>query len=71
MPEVGDRLVAEIFQRVEVLADQPDIGRIVPEFAQPFLRDLAFPGGRIGIYVSSKAQKEITPAIGRWLSERS
>jgi plasmid stabilization system protein ParE len=34
VPEVGDRLVAEIFQRVEVLADHPDIGRIVPEFDQ-------------------------------------
>jgi len=33
--------------------------------------ELAFPGGHIGIYVSSKAQKEVTPAIGRWLSERS
>jgi plasmid stabilization system protein ParE len=30
VPEVGDRLVAEIFQRTELLADHPDIGRIVP-----------------------------------------
>lgn len=47
VPEVGDRLVAEIFQRVEVLADQPDIGRIVPEFGQPFLRELTHPPVRI------------------------
>lgn len=33
--------------------------------------ELAFPGGHIGIYVSGKAQKEVTPAIGRWLNERS
>jgi polyhydroxyalkanoate synthase len=33
--------------------------------------ELAFPGGHIGIYVSGKAQKEVTPAIGQWLSERS
>ena len=32
VPEVGDRLVAEIFQRVDVLADHPGIARIVPEF---------------------------------------
>ncbi|TVQ91252.1 MAG: class III poly(R)-hydroxyalkanoic acid synthase subunit PhaC [Chromatiaceae bacterium] len=32
--------------------------------------ELAFPGGHIGIYVSGKAQKEVTPAIGRWLNER-
>ncbi len=33
--------------------------------------ELAFPGGHIGIYVSGKAQKEVTPAIGKWLNERS
>ncbi len=33
--------------------------------------ELAFPGGHIGIYVSGRAQKEVTPAIGDWLSERS
>ena len=32
--------------------------------------ELAFPGGHIGIYVSGKAQKEVTPAIGNWLNER-
>ncbi len=33
--------------------------------------ELAFPGGHIGIYVSGKAQKEVTPAIGKWLNERN
>lgn len=33
--------------------------------------ELEFPGGHIGIYVSSKAQKMIPPSVGRWLSERS
>ncbi|MGB8146574.1 MAG: class III poly(R)-hydroxyalkanoic acid synthase subunit PhaC, partial [Chromatiaceae bacterium] len=33
--------------------------------------ELSFPGGHIGIYVSGKAQKEVTPAIGGWLNERS
>jgi polyhydroxyalkanoate synthase subunit PhaC len=33
--------------------------------------ELAFPGGHIGIYVSGKAQKHVTPAIGQWLNERS
>jgi len=32
--------------------------------------ELAFPGGHIGIYVSGKAQKEVTPAIGEWLNAR-
>jgi toxin ParE1/3/4 len=43
VPEVGDRLVAEIFQRIDALADHPDFGRIVPEFDQPFLRELIHP----------------------------
>jgi polyhydroxyalkanoate synthase len=29
-----------------------------------------FPGGHIGIYVSSKAQKELAPALTGWLKER-
>ncbi len=32
--------------------------------------ELAFKGGHIGIYVSGRAQREIPPAIGRWLNER-
>ena len=32
--------------------------------------ELAFPGGHIGIYVSGKAQKEVTPAISDWLNKR-
>jgi polyhydroxyalkanoate synthase len=31
---------------------------------------IEFPGGHIGIYVSSKSQKLIPPAICRWLAER-
>lgn len=31
--------------------------------------ELAFPGGHIGIYVSGKAQKEVSPAIGKWLNQ--
>ena len=32
VPAVGDRLIAEIFERIEALREHPDIGRIVPEF---------------------------------------
>lgn len=31
----------------------------------------SFKGGHIGIYVSGRAQKEIPPAIARWLGERA
>lgn len=39
--------------------------------SSPDYTELAFPGGHIGIYVSGKAQKEVTPAIGNWLNERA
>ena len=32
--------------------------------------EMVFPGGHIGIYVSSRAQKTLPPAIADWLSER-
>ena len=32
---------------------------------------LAFKGGHIGIYVSSRAQRDVPPAIHNWLAERS
>lgn len=47
MPEVGGRLIAEIFERIDALGDHPDIGRVVPEFDQPFLRELIHPPFRI------------------------
>ncbi len=47
LKDVATRLVEEIFQRVEVLAEHPDTGRVVPEFHQPFLRELIHPPFRI------------------------
>ncbi len=32
---------------------------------------IAFPGGHIGLYVSSQTQKTLAPAVYKWLSERS
>jgi polyhydroxyalkanoate synthase len=32
--------------------------------------ELAFKGGHIGVYVSGRAQREVPPAIHRWLRER-
>ena len=40
VPAVRARLVEEVFQRVEALADHSDMGRVVPESDQPFLREL-------------------------------
>jgi plasmid stabilization system protein ParE len=66
VPEVGNRLVAEIFKRVEVLADHPDIGRVVPEFDQTFLRELIHPPFRI-VYRRDPLRVRI---VRVWRSER-
>jgi toxin ParE1/3/4 len=66
VPEVGTRQVAEVFQRVQTLADHPDIGRIVPEFEQPFLRELIHPPFRI-VYRRDPQRVRI---VRVWRSER-
>lgn len=43
VPEVGQRLVREIVNRIEALAQHPDIGRVVSEFSVPALRELIHP----------------------------
>lgn len=47
VPEVGERLILELFERIETLAAHPEIGRIVPELGQAFLRELIHPPFRI------------------------
>ena len=66
VPDVGDRLVAEVFERVEALADHPDMGRIVPEFDQPFLRELIHSPYRI-VYHRDSARVRV---VRVWRSER-
>ena len=66
VPEVGDRLIIEVFDRVERLVDNPDIGRVVPEFDQPFLRELIHPPFRI-VY---RRDPERLRVVRIWRSER-
>jgi plasmid stabilization system protein ParE len=64
--EISERLVSEVFQRVETLVDHPDIGRIVPEFGQSFLRELIHPPFRIGYRHDAKRVR----VVRIWRSER-
>ncbi len=66
VPDVGVRLVAEVFQRVQTLADHPDLGRVVPEFDQAFLRELIQPPFRI-VYRRDPQRVRI---VRVWRSER-
>ena len=47
VPAVGERLIAEVVERVEQLALFPESGRVVPEFGTPWLRELVHPPFRI------------------------
>ena len=66
VPDVGDRFVEEILARIEALRDHPEMGRIVPEFDQPFLRELIHPPFRI-VYRRDPKHVEI---VRVWRSER-
>jgi plasmid stabilization system protein ParE len=66
VPEIGQRLVAEIVGHVEVLGDHPDLGRIVPEFSQVAIRELIHPPFRI-VYRRDSMDVRV---IRVWRSER-
>ncbi len=66
VPDVGSKFVVEIIRSIESLQDHPDMGRIVPEFGQSFLRELIHPPFRI---VYRREQKKIR-VIRVWRSER-
>ena len=63
---VGDRLVADIVERIEYLADHPDMGRVVPEFGQSSPRELIHPPFRI-VYRRESGTVRI---VRGWRSER-
>lgn len=60
VPETGLRLVSEIFEKVEILRNNPDIGRMVPEFNQAYIRELVHPPFCIG-YKREKEQSAFRP----------
>jgi plasmid stabilization system protein ParE len=66
VPDVGERLLGEIVASIEALADHPDMGRLVPEFEQPFLRELIRPPFRI-VYRREPKRVRI---VRVWRSER-
>lgn len=66
LPDVGHRLVRDIVEQIEVLADHPDAGRVVAEFGQPFLRELIRPPFRI-VY---RRDRKSVRVVRVWRSER-
>ncbi len=68
VPAVGKRLLAEVFEQVEVLAEHPEIGRNVPEFDTPTLRELIHPPYRIVYRHDAEANR--IDVVRVWRSER-
>ncbi len=66
VPEVGERLLREIVAAVEVLADFPESGRVVPEFGVATLREVIHSPFRI-VY---RVDAERVRIVRVWRGER-
>lgn len=66
LAHIGEKYVTNIIQKLEILSDFPDIGRIVPEFNVVKIRELIYPPFRI-IYLREQSSIHV---IRVWRSER-
>jgi len=66
VPQVGGSFVASIIEHTETLKDNPDIGRMVPEFQEQNIRELIHPPFRI-VYLRESSSIHI---VRVWRSER-
>jgi toxin ParE1/3/4 len=66
VPQVGKRFITEILDQIEILIDNPDIGRVVPEFSADNIRELIHKPFRV-IYLRESSTIYI---IRIWRSER-
>jgi toxin ParE1/3/4 len=65
-PDVGERLVREILEQVDRLADFPESGRVVPEFGLAQLREIVHPPFRI----VHRLDDDRVRVVRVWRSER-
>lgn len=66
LSHVGKRLVRQVMNDIECLQDQPDMGRMVPEFEQKNLREQIRPPFRI-VYLRERFRIRI---VRVWRNER-
>lgn len=66
IPNVGERLIEQILQDVELLGHQPEMGRVVPEFELEYLREIVRPPFRI-VYRRDRNRVRV---VRVWRSER-
>ena len=66
IPDIGEKVVAKVIKNIELLGNEPDMGRIVPEFELEYLKELIRPPFRI-VYRKDKKKVFI---VRVWRSER-
>lgn len=66
VPDIGVRLIREVVSRVQMLIDHPEMGRVVPEFGLPFLREILHPPFRI-VY---RREPDRVTVVRVWRGER-
>ena len=65
-PRIGEEFVVSIIAHIETLIDNPDIGRMVPEFGEKKIRELIHPPFRI-VYLR---ESDSVHVVRVWRSER-
>ena len=66
VPQIGEEFVTSIIEHIETLSNNPDIGRIVPEFEENKIRELIQPPFRI-VYLRDPDSVHV---VRVWRSER-
>lgn len=65
-PQVGEAFVDLIVEHIGTLSDNPDIGRMVPEFEDEKIRELIHPPFRV-VYLRESSSVHV---VRVWRSER-
>ena len=66
VPNIGKQFISAIIEHIQTLIDNPDIGRVVPEFGEERIRELIHSPFRV-VYLRDK---ESIHVIRVWRSER-
>lgn len=66
VPEVGESFISSIIEHAETLVENPDKGRMVPEYQEPKIRELIHPPFRI-VYLREVSSVHV---IRVWRSKR-
>ena len=66
VPQAGERFIKLILDHIQTLIDNPDIGRVVPEFEDERIRELIHPPFRV-VYLR---ELDSIHVVRMWRSER-